>query len=196
MILGVTGGIGSGKSTVCRIFSLLGVPVYDSDVRARQLSDSDLEIRQRISYEFGKQIYTDKGLNRKRLGEIVFRDKEKLNKLNNIIHPAVFKDFEIWKENHSNQKLLIKEAAILFESGGDKHVDKTLVISAPLELRIKRIMKRDNITREEINQRLQHQWVNEKLIELADSVIYCNEEQLVIPQVINLYGILSGNIIH
>ena len=157
MVLGITGGIGSGKSTVCRIFEIMGVPVYNSDLKARYLCDFNSEVRKQIQSIFGTDIYNVSGLDRKKLGSIVFNQPQLLSQLNGIIHPAVFEDFKMW-QNSCKTSLVIKEAAILFESGGDKYVDKVLTVFAPEELRIRRVMNRDGLTFEDVQNRIQNQW--------------------------------------
>lgn len=185
MILGVTGGIGSGKSTVCSVFNIMGVPVYDSDFRARLLTDGNSDVKNRVVALFGNDVYTVRGLDRKKVGEMVFQQPELLAKLNAIIHPVVADDFLKWKLEHSNNSLLIKEAAILFESGAYKAVDKTLLIVAPVELRINRVMKRDSISREHVLNRISNQWDDRTKLKLSDFVIYCDEKQSVIKQVLD-----------
>lgn len=193
MVLGITGGIGSGKSTVCRTFEMMGIPVYNSDLKARYLCDHDLDVKHQIQSAFGVDIYSSGLLDRKKLGSIVFNQPQLLSDLNAIIHPAVFNDFKQWQSS-CKSSAVIKEAAILFESGGDKYVDKVLSVFAPEELRITRVMKRDGLSYEEIKNRIRNQWDDERKINLSDFVINCDENQLVIPQVLSVIEKLNVNI--
>ncbi len=185
--VGVTGGIGSGKTTVCNIFKVLGVPIYNSDIEARRLIDNHKEIISKVSSLFGDDIYQNGQLDRKRVGELVFKNKDLLEKLNAIVHPHVAFHFESWIKEKLHCKFIIKEAAILFESGGNKQVDKVITVAAPEELRIKRVMDRDNITNKEVMRRIKKQLSDDEKIKMSDYVIYCNNEKLVIPQVLNIY---------
>lgn len=183
MILGITGGIGSGKSTVCRIFELFGVPVYDSDARAKAIMVEDTELIQGLKDTFGNETYFEDGsLNRKYLAAIVFNNQEKLNQLNGWVHPAVGRDFYNWKSNQS-AGILIKEAAILIESGAYKTVDKIIVVDAPQEVRLNRVLKRDGSTKAEVLARMSKQLSDEERKNYADFVIDNSGEQLLIPQV-------------
>ncbi len=185
--VGLTGGIGTGKSTVAEIFKLLGVPVYNADYRARLLTNTHTEIISSVKALFGNDIYTENGLDRKKVASLVFKDKPLLAQLNNIIHPAVANDFEQWLEKNMNSPYIIKEAAILFESGGNKQVDKVICVAAPEELRIKRVMKRDGVSKEEVQSRINNQMKEEDKQKMADFLIHCNDEDLVIPQVVALH---------
>jgi dephospho-CoA kinase len=155
-ILGVTGGIGSGKTTVCKLFASKGIPVYNSDERAKYILAHHPDVKQQLLKLFGEKIFTDHLPDRKKIAAIVFSDKEKLKLLNAIIHPKVREDFEQWKKQQTS-KIIIKEAAILIESGAYKQVDKILVVTAPLEQRIQRVMQRDGVLRQEILNRLSNQ---------------------------------------
>ncbi len=188
MILGVTGGIGSGKSLVCDIFKHLGVPIYNSDKRAKELMSSSPDLVSAISELFGEQAYIDGQLNRKHIASVVFNDDDKLQALNNIVHPAVGKDFESWLKENSTAPLLIKEAAIMIESGAYKSLDKLLVVSAPMDLRIQRVVQRDNVTAEEVSKRMNKQLSEDELLEYADYVVHNDGEHLIVPQVINIYN--------
>ncbi len=190
--VGITGGIGSGKSTVCKIFETLGVPVYYSDYEARVLSDTHPDIVAGVKKLFGDDIYVSGKMDRKSVGEIVFKDKEKLEALNKIIHPVVASHFESWKNRHNHYPYILKEAAILFESGAYKQVDKIITVSAPKELRISRVVKRDGISREEVLTRISNQMEDEEKIKKSDYVIKCNDIDLVIPQVVRIHQELLG----
>ncbi len=190
--VGITGGIGSGKSTVCKVFESLGIPVYYADLQARILSDTHPDIVNGVKKLFGDTIYSFGKMDRRRVGEIVFRDKEKLQALNCIIHPVVAADFEQWKIQNIEQPYILKEAAILFESGASKQVDKIITISAPVELRIDRVVKRDMISREDVISRMNNQMKDEEKIKQSDFVIYCDDKELVIPQVVKIHNKLIG----
>lgn len=188
MILGVTGGIGSGKSLVCDIFKHLGVPIYNSDNRAKELMSSSPDLVSAISELFGEQAYLDGQLNRKHIASIVFNDDDKLKALNNIVHPAVGKDFDSWLKENSSAPLLIKEAAIMIESGAYKSLDKLLVVSAPESLRIQRVVERDTVSKDEVSKRMNKQLSEDELLEYADYVVHNGGEHLIVPQVINIYN--------
>jgi dephospho-CoA kinase len=187
--VGITGGIGSGKTIICQVFKSLQVPVYNADQRAMTLVETDAEIRYQIIQEFGEKSFTDSGYNRKFIADIVFNDSTLLGKLNQIIHPAVAKDFNKWAEN-INAPYVIEEAAILFESGANEIIDDVIVVDAPEDLRISRIQKRDGLKEEEIRDRVHNQWPTDKLRVLADWVIENNDNVLVLPQILNIHHTL------
>ncbi len=170
-IIGLTGGIGSGKTTIANYFISLGIPVYISDDEAKKISEQP-EIINEIRAVFGKSILDNNKIDRKKLASIVFNDAEQLQKLNKIIHPAVKKHFEYWILEHKNNQILIKEAAILFESGAYKLCDTVISVVAPLETRILRVMKRDKISRDEALSRIKNQWTDEQRMEKSDFVIH------------------------
>lgn len=184
--VGITGGIGSGKSTVGRIFASLGVPVYDADAASKRLMNTSAEMREKIIAQFGFESYNGNTINRQFLASEVFNDKEKLAKLNAIVHPATKKDGEDWM-NQQSYPYAIKEAAIIFESGSHLRLDKIIGVSSPLELRIKRTMKRNNISREDVLARMGQQMNEEEKMSLCDFIIFNDEQQLVIPQVLALH---------
>ena len=184
--LGITGGIGSGKTTVCRILEVLGIPVYYADDRAKQLYLEDAGVMQAVKQLFGDDIYHHGELKRAEVAKRVFSDKQLLQKLNAIVHPAVEKDFAEWAAKYSDKAFVVKEAAILFENEGYKKLDLNVLVTAPEKLRIKRVVKRDGISEEQVKDRIKNQWPDEKKIPLADFVIKCDEEHLVIPQVMDV----------
>ncbi len=193
--IGLTGNIGTGKSTVARIFEILGVPVYKADISARSILHSDT-LKPRLILLFGEQILnTQSEINRKALGEIVFNDKTKLLQLNTLIHPLVEKDFEEWCSLYSNTDYIIHEAAILFESGFHRLFDSTILVTAPEELCIKRVMKRDSLTRELVTQRLRNQWPQEKKQELAGYIVINDGGTMVIPQVLKIHASVSNDLL-
>ncbi|MGB7842156.1 MAG: dephospho-CoA kinase [Salinimicrobium sp.] len=169
-ILGLTGGIGSGKTTVAGFFRDLGVPVYIADDEAKVLMNAEPQLKTAIIDLFGEKAYKENRLNRKWIASQVFNDKEKLEKLNAIVHPAVGKHFEQWKLEQKSA-YVVYEAAILFEKGGYKKCDLNLMITAPSERKIHRLQKRDNSTIEEIEARMNNQWPDERKAKLADFVI-------------------------
>ncbi|MFI2743457.1 dephospho-CoA kinase [Zhouia sp. PK063] len=169
-VVGLTGGIGSGKSTIAKLFSNLGVPVYIADVEAKKLTDTDKAIKERIVQLFGEKAYTTHGLDRAFVANIVFKDKEKLAQLNAIIHPAVKQHFLKWAKQQQSLYVL-KEAAILFENDGYKDCDATVLVIAPKEQRIERVIKRDHVSREQVLERMNHQWDDEMKMSLATYII-------------------------
>lgn len=169
-IIGLTGGIGSGKTTIANEFLALGIPVYIADDEARKLMQST-EVINAIRTVFGNAIFENNILNREKLAQIVFNDPEKLAKLNAIVHPAVKKHFDEWLLNHKDTPFVIYEAAILFESGGYKNCDLIISVVAPLETRIQRVIDRDKTTREQVLKRINMQWNDEKRIAKSDFII-------------------------
>lgn len=186
--IGITGGIGSGKTTVCKVFELLGVPVYYADIEAKQILDSNLEVRSNILNTFGNGVLNDEEkIDKKKLASLVFNNKENLEKLNSIVHPAVREHFENWLQQHSTQKYILKEAAILFESGSYKLVDKVIAVVAPLELKISRTMQRDKVTQAQVELRISNQLNDDEKIKRSQFVIHNDEQQLLIPQILNIH---------
>ena len=187
--VGVTGGIGSGKSTVSRFFSALGVPVYDSDQRAKSLMQYDDSIRSKIKIEFGDNAYHKNELNRSYLAEIVFKNESKLKQLNAIVHPVVKTDFINWLSQNSNAKLIIKEAAIMIESGAYKDLDKLIVVNASRNQKIKWIKQRDHLSLEDIKNRIQNQLSDEIRNQYADFIIENNSGKMELKQqVLSIYN--------
>jgi dephospho-CoA kinase len=190
--IGLTGGIGSGKSTVAKIFETLGIPVYYADDAAKNLMNSDPGLKAAITENFGSEIYKGGILDRKLLASVVFGDNQKLELLNAIIHPVTIRDAEQWMKRQTSPYVL-KEAAILFESGAAEHLDQVIGVYAPQHIRIKRVMERDGIPEEEIKKRIYRQINEEMKMKLCDHVIVNNEQQLVIPQVLALHEKLLLN---
>ena len=184
--IGLTGGIGSGKSTVARIFSVLGIPVYDSDSASKRLMAEDEELKKKIIENFGEDSYSNGSLNRKYLSEQVFRDPKKTDLLNSIVHPATIKDAEEWMKKQ-NAPYIIKEAALIFESGSNKFLDKVIGVSSPVALRMERTMKRSNINAQQVKDRMALQMDEEEKLRLCDYVIINDEQQMLIPQVLELH---------
>jgi len=186
--IGITGGIGSGKSLICKVFKCLGVPVYDSDSRAKSLMTTDGILMSQIRKEFGDLSYDDHGLNRQFLAKTVFGDEERLERLNQLVHPRVGEDYQQWLSSQGDKPYVLKEAALLFESGSYKSLDKIIVVVAHNELRIRRVMKRDpHRSYEQIQEIISRQWSEDEKRKRADYVIFNDESQLVIPQVLELH---------
>lgn len=190
-IIGLTGGIGSGKTTVAKIFTHLGIPVYNSDERAKSIMVEDEQLKANITSLFGEKAYQNGTLNRAYLGQVAFREPEILQKLNALVHPAVQLDFEKWCHLHQDMKILMKEAAILFEAGSYKHCDSVILVRAPLEVRIKRVQERSGLSREEILSRVAKQWPDEKKIPLSQYIIENDGHIMLIPQVLSIYNQLK-----
>jgi dephospho-CoA kinase len=187
--IGITGGIGSGKSLVCKIFTALNVPVYDADSHAKKLMTTDGILISQIKKEFGDLAYDPAGnLDRVYLANHVFHDAQTLAKLNSLVHPRVAVDYQSWVEQNSEHPYVLKEAALLFEAKSNQSLDAIIVVSAPEELRIQRVRSRDlHRTVEQIKQIVEKQMPEDKKLELADYVIVNDETQLVIPQVLALH---------
>lgn len=187
LIVGITGGIGSGKTTVARIFEALGIPVYNSDVRSKTLLTTSEELKLELIKQFGPEIYSDSGIDRAYFASLIFNNKDLLARSNQIIHPFVKQDFENWVNKQASPYVL-KESAILFETGIYKQLDKTILVIAPKELRIKRVAMREKIPEEAVLERVKNQWSDEKKEKLADFVIVNNEQQLVLSQVLKIHS--------
>ena len=186
--IGLTGGIGSGKTIVARIFETLGSPVYYADDAARRLMNTDPDLKKSIIKEFGKESYREGELDRKWVASIVFNDPDKLQLLNSLTHPVTIKDAEAWMSSHEQSTpYCIKEAALLFESGAADHLDLVIGVSAPQSIRIKRVMERDGLSSDEIMKRIGRQMDEELKMKRCDIVITNNEKELLIPQVISLH---------
>lgn len=169
-IIGLTGGIGSGKSTIAKYFEEKGIPVYIADIEAKRILDSKI-ITGRIIDAFGIEIAQNEGIDKAKLSALVFNNPEKLKILNEIIHPEVKTHFGNWVKSHRNFPIVIKEAAILFESGSYKDCDKVILVTVPKEIRIERVMKRDGISREKVEARMANQWSDEQKEPLSDFII-------------------------
>lgn len=189
--IGITGGIGSGKSIVCKVFHSLGSPVYDADSRAKRVMTTDGILISQIKKEFGELSYHPDGtLNRGFLAKEVFQNPSRLKVLNELVHPRVAVDYENWRSEHLNFPYVIKEAALLFESGSYRLLDCVIVITAPEALRIKRVLKRDKgRTVEQIKNIITQQWPEEEKIKKANDIITNDETKLVIPAVLRLHAL-------
>jgi dephospho-CoA kinase len=185
--VGITGGIGSGKTTVCRIFEMLGIPVFYADTASRNIVQQNPDVIVAIKAIFGNDIYQDAKLNTKSLAEIVFNDAEKLSKLNAIVHPAVFALFDEWIAKNSAYPYVLKEAALIFETNAHLTLDAVIVVTAPESLRIKRVMQRDGVTEADVQQRMQQQMPEEEKSKRATYIIHNDESELLIPQVMAIH---------
>jgi dephospho-CoA kinase len=189
--IGITGGIGSGKTLVCKVFEQLGIPVYYADKIATDIYYHK-DVQEKLIATFGKDVIGDStSVDRKKLANLVFTNRQMLEKLNGIIHPAVTQDFEKWMKLKTNSKYKLKEAAILFESGTHLGLDKIITVISPRTSRITNLMKREGWTREEVEQRMKNQWTDEEKIKRSDFVIYNDEKQLLIPQIMEIHKKLS-----
>ncbi|MFK7949128.1 MAG: dephospho-CoA kinase [Saprospiraceae bacterium] len=189
--VGITGGIGSGKTTICKIFETLDIPIYYADNRAKWLMVNDVELVKGIKELFGKQAYLENGLlNREYIGSIVFSDKVMLEKLNQLVHPAVRLDGENWFQSHVDKPYALKEAALHFESGGYKLMDKMITVFAPKAMRINRVMQRDSTTAEAVKARIDKQLPDSEKVRLADFVIYNDGTESLIKQVVDVHQAL------
>jgi len=189
--VGITGGIGSGKSTVAKVFNVLGIPIYYADDAAKKLMNEDESIRIQLQQLFGKETYLDGKLNRKYLSGLVFNNEEKLAQLNAIVHPATLKDADQWMQQQTT-RYAIKEAALIFESGAQTQLDCVIGVFAPEPIRIQRVMKRDGINREEVTARIEKQMDESIKMRLCDYVITNDEQELVIPQVVKIHEALMA----
>ncbi|MBN1985519.1 MAG: dephospho-CoA kinase [Prolixibacteraceae bacterium] len=184
--VGITGGMGSGKSTVCKIFKLLGAPVFEADVVAKQLLNTHPKIKKGLIRLFGEGIYMQDGaIDRKKLAGIIFNNKIQLANMNRLVHPVVLDEFNKWLEKQQDA-YIIHEAAILFESGFYKMMDFTLLISAPLQQRIERVMKRDGVGEQQVLERINRQWTDEEKRKLASLEIINDNKHLIIPVIIEI----------
>ena len=181
--VGLTGGIGSGKSTIAKMFGVLGIPVFDADSSAKKIMNEDEELKKKIIELFGKEAYTENGLNRKFIATIVFNDAYKLAQLNAVVHPVTIAAAEEWMQQQTTP-YSIKEAALMFESGAAAHLDYIIGVYAPQHLRIQRIIQRDGADRKEILARINRQMDEEIKMKLCDFVIINDEQKAVLPQVI------------
>lgn len=184
--IGLTGGIGSGKSVVAQIFVLLGIPVYYADEASKRLMIENEQLKSAIKHHFGENAYVDDILNRKFLADIVFNDAEKLATLNSLVHPATLADASAWMQKQ-HAPYIIKEAALIFESGSNKSLDYVIGVDAPEDIRIKRVMTRDNVSASQVKERIHKQMDEREKLRLCDYVIVNNKHQLLIPQVLALH---------
>jgi dephospho-CoA kinase len=186
MKLGVTGGIGSGKTSVCRVFSALGVPIFSADPEAKRIMENDNGIIRRLNSIAGKNLYLNGTLDRAELAALIFNDNTLLEKVNSLVHPVVLDHFRSW-EKEQTASYVIMEAAILFESGASKLVDRIAVVVAPAEERVSRVIQRNNLTRDQVLQRMRNQIDDETRIKLSDYVIHNAENDMIIPAILKIH---------
>ncbi len=187
ILIGITGGIGSGKSTVCKILETLDYQIYYADDRGKWLMNNDATLKSKVITLFGKEAYTDDWLNRKFIADQVFKSPSLLNKLNAIVHPAVAEDLKKWVLNHSDEEMLFDEAALLFETGSYKKMDRTILVSAPEDLRIKRVIHRDkHRSVDSVKEIISQQMKDEEKVRLADYTITNDGQQSLIKQVMEI----------
>jgi dephospho-CoA kinase len=186
MKLGITGGIGSGKTSVCKVFNALGIPVFYADSEARKIMNDDERIKVEINRLVGKEIYIDGKLDRQELASLIFGNPGLLKGVNSLVHPAVFDYFEEWADNQY-APYVIMEAAILFESGGSKLVDRVATVFAPVEERIARVTRRNLLTREQVMERIKNQMDDESRIKLSDYTINNSENEMIIPSILKIH---------
>jgi dephospho-CoA kinase len=184
LVVGITGGIGSGKSLVCSIFRVLGVPIFEADQVAKDLYRTNAELKEKLIIMFGREIYSGENtLNRKLLSSVIFKDPESLRSVNELIHPLVREAFMSWIQKQ-NGCYVLHEAAIIFESGFYKMMDANILVTAPVEMRIRRVMEREAVTREGVTSRMSNQWREEETVKLADFIIRNDESDFLIKQVL------------
>jgi dephospho-CoA kinase len=189
--LGVTGGIGSGKSVVCDLLRMQGIPVYNADREAKNLNDISPVIREKLINSFGPDLYLENRLDRNKLANLIFNNEENLRTANAIIHPELAKHFEEWADQRKHHPVVAIEAAVLFEAGFQSILDKTIIVLAPLETRIERVIKRDHLTGEQITARANSQMSDEKKIELADFIILNDGQHSLLKQVARILKDIS-----
>lgn len=185
--VGLTGGIGAGKSTVAQIFKHLGIPVFNADVTARDIMNQNKPVIQQLQSWFGNDLYINEELNRSKLAQILFTDEKARNQVNQLVHPLVRKAFMEWKDSFASGPYVIHEAAILFETGFYKHFDCTILVTAPENSRINRVIERDHSDEASIRNRMNSQWTDNKKQSLADYIINNSGEEFLIPQIINIH---------
>jgi dephospho-CoA kinase len=191
ILVGITGGIGSGKSTVAKVFQSMGIPVFNSDVIAKDIVNTNEEVVSEIKNLLG-DVYVNDKLNAPKVAEIVFKDKAVLQQLNTIIHPRVQDAFELWVKKNNNERIVMKEAAILVEVGAYKNLDKLVLVISDEQTKVKRVMLRDGVSEEAVKKKMQNQLSDEEKKPFADYVIQNNDSDMIIPQVLNLLEELNG----
>lgn len=187
MKLGVTGGIGSGKTTVCKVFNTLGIAVYSADDEAKTVMENDAGVRRKVNSITGKEMYSKGSLDRAELARLIFNDENLLQKINNIVHPVIFDNFKRWVEIQSGDYVIL-EAAILFEGGAEILVDRIVTVIAPLEERIERVIRRNNLTRQQVLERVRNQFEDDERLKRSDYVINNSENEMIIPSIIQIHN--------
>jgi dephospho-CoA kinase len=189
--LGITGGIGSGKTSVCRVFGVLGIPVFSADPAAKYIMENDPGIREKINFIAGKDLFPGGILDRMGLASLIFNNNTLLEKVNSLIHPIVFDHFISWEKSQLAPYVIL-EAAILIESGGSRLVDRIATVITPVEERVERVIHRNRLTREQVFERIKNQIDDETRIKLSDYVIYNSEKDMIIPAILKIHGEILG----
>lgn len=189
--VGVTGGIGSGKTLVCKVFSVLGIPVFNADQEAKNIINSDKDIKLKLKELFGDDIYSDHGIDAKKLAQLIFNNREAIQRVNSIVHPKVREYFKIWCLQYDHMPYVIQEAAILFESDAYKQLDFTINVHASEETRLKRVMVRDQISKEKVLERMKNQVNDDVRMKLADFTINNENDTMVLPQILEIHKKLT-----
>ncbi|MCK5845871.1 MAG: dephospho-CoA kinase [Bacteroidales bacterium] len=192
--IGLTGGIGSGKTTIANVFSALGIPVFFADDEAKKVLITN-RVKKKLYNKWGNNVFFDNGdIDKASLAEIVFSNSNELKYLNSIIHPEMLLNFEKWvaEKKAQNFNYVILEAAILFDAGFHKYVDKTICVSAPDEERIKRVINRDDVTKEQVKSRINSQWLQGRIIDISDYEILNSEEDMVLEQILKLHNVFRS----
>lgn len=184
--LGITGGIGSGKTSVCRVFTVLRIPVFSADRDASHIMENESVVRDKLNSIAGKDLYSKGCLDRLALASIIFNDKTILEKVNALVHPFVFDNFRKWSVEQTSP-YVIMEAAILFESGAAESVDKVATVVAPAEQRVERVIRRNKLTKEQVMERMRNQMSDETRISLSDYIIYNSENDMIIPAILKIH---------
>jgi dephospho-CoA kinase len=185
--LGVTGGIGSGKTTVCKVFAVLGIPVFSADVEAKRIQDNDRDLQKKINSLAGKDLFASGKLDRAEMAKLIFNNKDLLEKVNSVVHPVVFKYFREWAVSQDSP-YSVMEAAILFESGASRMMDRIVTVVTPMEERIERLVRGNKFTREQITERVKNQIDDESRIKQSDYVIFNSENDMIVPAVLGIHG--------
>ena len=187
----VTGGIGSGKSYLVRLMSALGIPAYIADIRAKELYNTNRLLVTKLANLLGDDILSENGVRRDIMASKIFSDPSLLERVNNIVHPEVLKDFFLWRESikAAGHKAVIYESAIFLETPGFRGIaDKIIVVVAPEEERIRRVIKRDSITEEQVRARMERQWSDEERIRMADFIIFADGKRAILPQLMEIFN--------
>jgi dephospho-CoA kinase len=185
-ILGITGGIGSGKTSVCRVFDVLRIPVFSADSEASEIMENEDAIKSHLNSITGKDLYAGGSLDRMALADIIFNDSSLLEKVNSLIHPVVFDHFRRWAYIQKS-KYVIMEAAILFESGAAEFVDRIATVVAPVDQRVERVIRRNKLSREQVMERIQNQMDDDTRMKLSDYIIYNSENDMIIPAILKIH---------
>ena len=185
--LGVTGGIGSGKTTICKVFAVLGIPVFSADTEAKRIQNSDRDLQIKINSLAGKDLFASGKLDRTEMAKLIFRDSDLLAKVNSIVHPAVFEYFREWFKKQ-DAPYAVMEAAILFESGAYRMMDRIVTVVTPMEERIERLVKGNKLTREQVTERIKNQIDDESRIKRSDYVIFNSENDIIIPAILGIHS--------